>query len=178
MSGLLWLWLSMAAAFAQSEDPDVVFGAIEAPPAGAPLTEVEQIEEKTSQVASVLRCPVCQGLSVEESREGLSLAMKDRIREMVTAGYSQDQIIDYFVERYGEGIVLLPDERHWLVWFSPIVALLFGLGVVGWTMQSRKHEPTTPASSQPDTTPVPENADNDAALAAYRQQVLAALEED
>jgi len=163
---LLALLLSARLAAAQE---DIAFEAMSEPPLSAPLTEDADIEAQTTRVASLLRCPVCQGLSVAESREGLSLAMKDRIREMVTAGYTQDQIIDYFVERYGETIVLLPDQKHWLVWSAPVAALLLGLGYVGW--RASRPAPADAPQAAP-TEPAPE-----APADEYRRRILAELED-
>jgi cytochrome c-type biogenesis protein CcmH len=146
---------------------DAAFDAVREPPAGPVLTDEASIDAETDRVASVLRCPVCQGMSVAESREGLSLAMKQRIRELVTAGYTQTQIIDYFVERYGESIVLLPDEDHWIVWLGPVAAGLIGLGIVGWQLRRR----STPADTVPTPT-VAAGPDDD-----YRRRVLAELED-
>lgn len=172
MRWLLLSWLFVA--FAQETDADLVFGAIKAPPAGAPLTDPAAVDAKTQQVASLLRCPVCQGMSVADSREGLSLSMKARIREMVEGGYAQQQIIDYFVERYGEGIVLLPDQRHWAVWFVPVLVLLAGLGYVGYTITRREGAPQ-PAPSPTPSSSVEANEDSD--FDAYRRRVLADLED-
>lgn len=158
--------LFIGLALAQDE---AVFDAIEEPPMGAPLTAADEIASETTRVASLLRCPACQGLSVAESREGLSLAMKDRIQELVQAGYTDEQIIDYFAERYGESIVLLPDEKHRLVWLGPVALALLGLGIVGW--QISRNMSSAPVS-QPTTGPGPSAADDD-----YRRRVLEELEQ-
>lgn len=164
------LLLTIQLGLAQDE---AAFEAVSEPPMGAALTDEAEIDRQADAVSRNLRCPVCQGLSVAESREGLSLAMKERIRELVAAGYTQEQIIDYFVDRYGEGIVLLPDERHWLVWLGPLFAGIAGLGIVGWQIRRRQpgrsqdndDAPITPAGA-------PAGADDD-----YRRRVLAELEE-
>ena len=118
------------------------FEGVGAPPLSEPLSDPAEIDARTDTLAGILRCPVCQGLSVADSREGASLTMKGRIREMVAAGYTDEQVIDYFVDRYGEGIVLLPDQSHWMIWTGPVVALLVGAGVV--LLRTRRREEPLP----------------------------------
>lgn len=166
MNLLYVLLLGLGLALAQDE---TAFDAIHEPPMGPEMTSAAQISAETTRVASLLRCPACQGLSVAESREGLSLAMKDRIQELVQAGYTDEQIIDYFVERYGESIVLLPDQKHQLVWLGPVVVVLLGLGIVGWQIARNK-----PAG--PDVSPQP-HPDTPAADDDYRRRVLEDLEQ-
>ena len=146
---------------------ETTFEAIREPPAGPPITDAAALEAETHRLARLLRCPVCQGLSVADSREGLSLAMRDRIRELVAEGYTQDQILDYFVLRYGESIVLLPDTRHRLVWLGPLGALVLGLAVVGLRLRGGATAP----SATPPPAPAADTEDE------YRRRVLAELEE-
>ncbi len=158
---ILAIWLSVAA----WGSDDAIFAGVGEPPLGDVLTDETRIAARTKHLASILRCPVCQGMSVADSREGASLSMKARIREMIAAGYSDEQIIAYFVERYGEGIVLLPDQRHWLVWLGPVAIVGIGLMVVAGRMRRQGPGPALP----PKTTPTEDDP--------YRAQVLAELEQ-
>ena len=90
----------------------------------------EEVETRTYGLAKILRCPVCQGLSVADSRSDAAVAMKNRIEELVALGYDDEQIIDYFVQRYGEFTLLRPKDEHWIVWTAPGAAALLGFFVV------------------------------------------------
>lgn len=142
------------------------FEGVGMPPLGDPPAAQAITDARTDALAEILRCPVCQGMSVADSREDASLAMKERIREMVAAGYTDEQIIDYFVDRYGEGIVLLPDDRHWMIWLLPLLALVGG-GVLIWSRSRTRSAPTTPVVT-------PAGDDDD----PYRARILAELAED
>lgn len=148
------------------------FEGVGAPPLGAPPSSASITDARTDGLADILRCPVCQGMSVADSREGASLAMKERIREMVAAGYTDEQVIDYFVDRYGEGIVLLPDDRHVLVWLGPLLALLVGSGMVLVRIRRRSHPPHKASTQglEAATEPAPE-------LDRHRAAILAELED-
>lgn len=145
--------------------------------AGKPLAEApllappsrEDAEERTTQLASQLRCPVCQGLSVGASPSEAARAMRDRIHELVTLGYSDEQIVDYFVVRYGTWVLLAPPKQGftWLLWAGP------GVGVAGglvWLMaRSRDRGAPPPPSTQAQAAPLNEDP--------YRARILAELGE-
>jgi len=85
-------------------------------------------EARAQAIAAQLRCPVCQNESVADSPSELAAQMRTLIREKVAAGDTDQQIVDYFVSKYGEWILLEPPRRGllWIVWLAPAVALLGG----------------------------------------------------
>jgi cytochrome c-type biogenesis protein CcmH len=100
-------------------------------------------QERILGLAQILRCPVCRSVSVADSPAELSGEMYAVIVEQVRAGRSDEEIIDYFVARYGEGVLLKPPARglNLLVWAGPALILAAGGLVVfrvlrGWTSGS------------------------------------------
>ena len=100
-------------------------------PPGATPPAAAALDTRTEEVAALLRCPVCQGLSVADSPATMAVNMKLQVREMLARGYTQDQILSYFELSYGEFVRLEPQLRgvNWLVWLAPVAGLLLG-GVV------------------------------------------------
>jgi cytochrome c-type biogenesis protein CcmH len=98
--------------------------AAQQPPAGDPL------EDATRELASALRCPVCQGVSIHDSPTELAREMKGVIRQQLAEGRTPDEVKGYFVERYGEWVLLEPEARGFnlVVYLLPLVGLLAG----GW----------------------------------------------
>ncbi|HVH31321.1 MAG TPA: cytochrome c-type biogenesis protein CcmH [bacterium] len=92
----------------------------------------QEVDVRAHRVASKLRCPVCQNESVADSQSELSAQMRTLIRDKLAAGETEDQIIRYFVSRYGEWILLEPPRQGvlWFVWLAPAAALLGGAAVV------------------------------------------------
>lgn len=90
------------------------------------------LEAEVRAVASELRCPVCQGESIEDSPAALAQEMRAIVREQLAAGRTPDEVKGYFVEKYGEWILLRPRARGWnvLVYVLPVVALLVGAVVI------------------------------------------------
>ncbi len=101
--------------------------ALNAPPQGTPLSG-PALEQRTHEVASLLRCPVCQGMSVADSPSTVALDMKQQVRELLARGYTQEQILAYFEQSYGQFVLLKPKNR--LIWILPIAVLILGAIVV------------------------------------------------
>lgn len=94
----------------------------------AGVVAAQDLEARAAAIAARLRCPVCQNESVVDSPSELASQMRGVIREKLEAGETDQQIVDYFVSRYGVWILLDPPRRGllWIVWLAPAVALLSG----------------------------------------------------
>jgi len=90
---------------------------------------VETPDDVTYQIGLLLRCPVCQGMPIAESPAEMAQSMMTRIRELHQEGKSKDEIIQYFIDRYGEWVLLEPraEGLSWMVWIMPPLFLLIGL---------------------------------------------------
>jgi cytochrome c-type biogenesis protein CcmH len=90
------------------------------------------LEAKVHEVASVLRCPVCQGLSLNDSPSELSQQMRQLVREKLAAGESPEEIKAYFVSKYGEWVLLEPKPKgmNLVVYLAPFILLLGGGGLI------------------------------------------------
>jgi cytochrome c-type biogenesis protein CcmH len=164
--GLSGAWAAPSVAPAE---PTEMEATIEGLPPGPPPAP-EMIEPRVQILSSNLRCPVCQGMSVAESTTEVALNFQERIRALVTAGYSDEQILDYFVERYGEFMLLDPRARgtHDALWLVPSLALGLGLGWAVFTVIGWRRDPVR-------DTPVAETTSVEADT--YQAQLLAELEE-
>lgn len=122
--------------------------------AGASVAPVVQqaaadtaLEAKTTAVAAQLRCPVCQGVSIQDSPAELAQQMRDLVREQLRTGKSPDEVKAYFVSKYGEWILLQPRASGFniLVYALPVLAVLGGLAVVVVAMRrwTRPPDPST-----------------------------------
>jgi cytochrome c-type biogenesis protein CcmH len=96
------------------------------------------LPERATAVASGLRCPVCQNLSVADSPSRLAGEMRDEIEQRLAAGDSEDDVRAFFVARYGEWVLLEPTREglNLLPWLLPLVAVAVGLAV--WLVAVRR----------------------------------------
>ena len=116
---------------------------------GAPAPARVVSESEVHEVAGGLRCVVCQNLSVADSPSEMARQMRAIVRERLTAGESPADVQRFFVERYGEWILLAPPRRGFnlLVWFLPLVAVGAGIATTAilvwrWTHGRRGARPT------------------------------------
>ena len=105
------------------------------------------LEAATTMLASELRCPVCQGNSIQDSPSELAQQMRDLIRDQLRAGKTPDEVRAYFVDKYGEWILLSPKATglNLIVYLVPLAAVLVG-GLVVWRTVKRW---TGPSSADP-----------------------------
>jgi cytochrome c-type biogenesis protein CcmH len=90
------------------------------------------LEARTTAVASTLRCPVCQGESIQDSPSQLAQQMRAVVRERLRSGESPEQVKAYFVGRYGEWILLEPRMTglNIILYVLPVILVLGGLAFV------------------------------------------------
>lgn len=90
------------------------------------------LEARAVRLASQLQCPVCQGQSINASPAPMAQQMKDIIRGQVADGYTNEQVKEYFVSKYGEWVLLEPRAAGFnlLVYILPGLALLAGVALV------------------------------------------------
>ncbi len=89
-----------------------------------PLTDAVRVD----RIAAELRCPVCQGLSVQDSPSETARAMKDLVAKRVAEGRTDDEIRAEFQRSYGDWILLAPPllSPSGLVWLAPLAAVAAG----------------------------------------------------
>jgi cytochrome c-type biogenesis protein CcmH len=108
----------------------VVFALVSVTQQTSPADSV--LEARTAEVASQLRCPVCQGLSIQDSPSELSQQMRAVVKDQLRAGKSPDEVKAYFISKYGEWILLEPKAKGFniLVYAMPVLLVVVGLGVI------------------------------------------------
>lgn len=117
------------------------------PPKGAPLAG-ETLYRETQRVGSLLRCPVCQGMSVADSPAEMAVNMKAQVQELLARGYTEEQILDYFEKSYGQFVLLRPKSK--ILWVLPLVALVLGVAIVAVKIRSLEKRQAT-SNPQPAT---------------------------
>lgn len=118
-------------------------------PQGRPLSG-PALEARTVEIASLIRCPVCQGMSIADSPAEMAINMKHQVHALLERGYTQDQVLDYFVRSYGQFVLLKPEFRgvNTLVWILPLIALAIGVTLV-LVKAKRLQQAGNPSTPQP-----------------------------
>lgn len=86
------------------------------------------LEKRARGLSAGLRCLVCQNQSIDDSNATLARDLRLLVRERLTEGDSDTQVLDYVVARYGQFVLLKPsiNPRTYILWFAPIGLLLIG----------------------------------------------------
>jgi cytochrome c-type biogenesis protein CcmH len=107
---------------------------------GEALTD-PALETRARALSSELRCLVCQNQSIDDSQAPLAKDLRLLVRERLTAGDNDKQILDYLKARYGDFVLLKPPFRigTWLLWGTPLLVLMAGLA--GLVLMERRRRP-------------------------------------
>lgn len=99
---------------------------------------------KFKEAAGMLRCPTCQGLSILNSDAQFSLQMKQIVEDKIAEGWDKEQIMTFFVDRYGTWIMRTPPKEgiSLVAWLLPLALLIVGPLAV-WFIFWRKTQKVT-----------------------------------
>jgi cytochrome c-type biogenesis protein CcmH len=95
-------------------------------------------DDDVNRVAKKLYCPVCPNTPLDVCETQACNDWRDEIRAQLSAGWSDEQVTAYFVERYGERVLAEPERGGFtsLVWILPVVAVVAGLAIVIQVLRS------------------------------------------
>lgn len=85
-------------------------------------------EARAREISKELRCMVCQNQDIDSSNADLARDLRVLVRERISAGDTNEQVLDYVHDRYGDFVLMRPpvNSRTWLLWFGPLLVLLGG----------------------------------------------------
>ena len=100
------------------------------------------LEQRAREISSGLRCLVCQNQSIDDSDAPLAKDLRILVRERLTAGDSDEAVIDFVVARYGDFVLLRPpmNARTIALWAAPFLIVLSG-AVFLWRRRNRSATP-------------------------------------
>jgi cytochrome c-type biogenesis protein CcmH len=107
-----------------------------------PTVEDPALEARVNAIAKELRCLVCQNQTIADSHAELAIDLKNQVRTMVKSGQSQDEIVDYMVQRYGDFVLYRPPVKPttYILWIGPFILFFLGLTVLFITIRKRRQK--------------------------------------
>jgi cytochrome c-type biogenesis protein CcmH len=98
------------------------------------------IEKRLMNLSQELRCLVCQNETLADSRADLAEDLRREIREQMKAGKTDQEIIAFLTQRYGDFVLYRPPVKPttYLLWFGPFVLLLVGLAILFRYVKQRR----------------------------------------
>jgi cytochrome c-type biogenesis protein CcmH len=108
------------------------------------------LEARARVVSKQLRCVQCQNETIDESHAEIARDMRILVRDRITAGDSNEQIVDYMVSRYGDYVRLSPRFKAGTValWLGPLFILAMGGFIVAARMRKGATAPPAPLSAE------------------------------
>jgi cytochrome c-type biogenesis protein CcmH len=87
------------------------------------------LEKRVMAIATELRCLVCQNQTIADSHADLAVDLRQQIREMLKKGNTDQQVLSYMTDRYGDFVLYRPPVKAttWFLWFGPGVLLVAGV---------------------------------------------------
>jgi cytochrome c-type biogenesis protein CcmH len=108
-------------------------------------------ESRAREISKELRCLVCRNENIDSSNAGIAKDLRVLVRERIVAGDTDDQVIEFVVDRYGEFVLLKPQFSisNFVLWAAGPLFLLLG-GVIGWrfTRATQRSEPDVLSASE------------------------------
>ena len=112
----------------------------------APAAEDPVLEKRVHDLSNELRCLVCQNQTIADSNAELAIDLRNQVREQMKRGATNQQIIDYMVERYGDFVLYRPPVKGTtaLLWAGPFLLLVAGLVALFYRLSRRPAAPPPP----------------------------------
>ncbi len=116
------------------------------------LLDDPALEARAEKIDAQLRCVVCQSQSIAESNAPLAKDLRLLVRERIALGESDDEVIGYIVERYGDYVLLKPplQGNTLFLWAFPAAALVFGAAGAYFFLRGSKKPAVAVALSEED----------------------------
>ena len=101
--------------------------------------EVPEQDRRIQELNKVLMCPVCPGESLDQSQNELASQMREIVKEKIDDGWTDEQIKDYFVERYGPRVVMNPPFGGFAItaWIIPPIMLVCAFVIFVFYIRSK-----------------------------------------
>ena len=114
--------------------------------------------DRINEIAEQLNCPTCTGINLADCRTQTCAQWKDQINDLVDQGYSDQEVLDYFVAQYGTQVLQEPPKTGFTLslWVLPIIMIIIGGGLLFFTMHkwtSTNRTKPAEAASLPATAP-------------------------
>lgn len=105
------------------------------------------LEARARAISREIRCPVCQGETIDDSDAAISHDLRVILRERLLAGDSDDEVIDFLVARFGEFILFNPraSGANWILWLAGPAALVVAGGGIALALRARRRRPVPEA---------------------------------
>lgn len=99
-------------------------------------------QKRYQNLINEIRCPVCQGQNIAGSNSDLAIDLKNKVKELIDLGKTDEQIYNFMIERYGDFIVFKPplNISTYFLWFAPFIFMLIFLIILFRVIKNNKNK--------------------------------------
>lgn len=107
-------------------------------------------DQRSTELNKQLLCPQCSGQTIHQSQAPIAQDMRTRVCSLIDEGLPDEEILDYFVDRYGESVLAEPPKSGFslTIWLIPFVAMALGIGGVAWAVKALRRPAGQPLQVQ------------------------------
>lgn len=111
----------------------------------APAFDDPQMQERYERLSRELRCLVCRSETIADSNAPLAHDLRRQLRELMAAGKSNEEIVTYMTDRYGDYVLYRPplQPRTFLLWAAPVLLLIGGAAAAAVVIMRKARLPDT-----------------------------------
>lgn len=111
--------------------------------------ESPELRDRYHVFVKELRCPKCQNQNLEDSNAGVAADLRREVHRLLHEGYSDEQIYDFMVARYGEFVLYRPKTSGitLYLWLAPVGLLVLAIGMVALVVRRSRQQPDGAAYS-------------------------------
>lgn len=102
------------------------------------LDQKQGLEARAQQIDQSLICPVCPSETIDQSQVKLASQMRLAVREKLADGWTEAEVLEFFVERYGDAVLAAPPKRGFsmVAWIAPIFLAVGGLIILAYLVRN------------------------------------------
>ena len=102
------------------------------------LDQKQGLEARAQQIDQSLICPVCPSETIDQSQVKLASQMRLAVREKLADGWTEAEVLEFFVERYGDAVLAAPPKRGFsmVAWIAPIFLAVGGLIILVYLVRN------------------------------------------
>ena len=108
------------------------------------------LEEQARSINRSLICPVCPGETIDQAQVELARQMRAVVRERLAEGWTRDQVLQFFVDRYGESVLAAPPKEGFnlVAWVVPVVVVVGAFAVLFLVVRAMRRDAPAPAGPE------------------------------
>lgn len=136
--------------------------------------EVPALEQHATALNKAIMCPICPGESIDQAQNTLALQMRGIVRDKLADGETDEQIKQFFVERYGPSVLLEPPRQGFSLtaWVVPPLAVTAGVGMYFMALRIMRR-----TARGKDSIDAARDRDSDSGLERYYARIESAIGE-